>query len=217
MAAIQQNDSAAAESFIADKLPLSPKKRIQIYQEAYQIRMSESLKDDFHRVLEFVGEEEFEDFIFEYLQYHPSRYANLAEFSQNFPYFMKSKSAHLFQLATLDWQEILCEQAPEYPTEKIVSLEEVQQGTSFLLIRNPSVQVFLSSAVAYVTYRLQGSVISEELATDAAKVLLALTEPKDLESLTDLMLSQKIEMQQASGLMMSWMKNEILICARVGL
>jgi hypothetical protein len=215
MAAILLEDLAKTEALILDKAPLNSKERFEIYQDGYQFRILESLKEDFQRVRKLVGEEAFEEHAKECLQRHPSTYTNLAEYSQNFVSFTESKSAELFELASLDWLEILCDQAPAINAKTQLSLEEVTAGVAFELVKNPSVQIFESKTKSFVIYKRDELVYCDEIEGAGAAVILQLKQPISLDEITELMLTRPMDLEKAQELMSTWIKNEILICQRI--
>jgi hypothetical protein len=109
----QSTTPASLASLIREKPPLSIPDRMKIYQEAYRIRLLESLHDDFARVLEHAGQSKFETLCLEFIVKQPSTYADLGQWSQHFSDFLSDKSPELNQLASMDWLEILSSRAPE--------------------------------------------------------------------------------------------------------
>lgn len=215
MSAILLGDLAKTVDLILDKAPLDTKERFEIYQHGYQFRILESLKEDFQRMHKFVGEEIFEEHANECLHRHPSTYTNLAEYSQNFVSFAESKSAELFELASLDWLEILCDQAPAINAKTQLSLEEITAGVAFELVKNPSLQIFESKTKSFVIYKRDELVYCDEIEKSGAAVILQLKQPISLDEVTELMLSHPIDLEKAQEFMRSWIKNEILICQRI--
>ena len=100
------SNSIIFSRIIRSRPPLSSEKRLDIYKVAYRERMNSSLAEDFPDVPDRVGRPVFNEFVGQYFKLYPSHYDNLAEASQNFPFFLKNISQELYELAGRQWIQI---------------------------------------------------------------------------------------------------------------
>jgi hypothetical protein len=74
---------------VVEQGPLSTQERISIYSEAWWIRLSNSLMEDYPVVLKVLGEDCFDDLIRLYFKEYPSRSYTLAKVGDYFPDFIE--------------------------------------------------------------------------------------------------------------------------------
>lgn len=87
---------------------LSPIDRLDIYANMYFFRIRDALKEDFPKVLEIVGEENFHNLVTGYLLKYPSKHWSLRYVGQHFANYLKAKrissrSSFLSDLAKFEW------------------------------------------------------------------------------------------------------------------
>ena len=97
---------------------LSAVDRLEIYANMYFFRILDSLKEDFPRVLQLVGEDHFHNLITSYLIEYPSTHWSLRYAGKNFATFLKSQPQltqwpQLVDLAKLEWALLEAFDAPE--------------------------------------------------------------------------------------------------------
>lgn len=208
---------------ILEKPPISIDRRLEIYQDAYEIRMVESLREDFPAVAEalvkdslgFKGDDPFETMALEYLKEYPSKYYNLAEVSQNFPEFIKTKSVLLFELAVQDWLKMLSSYAPEPKSDSIVSAEAIQQGEAFLLKKHPATFAVKTDHHYYLSYRYLWDSYVYEISHQEAGLIDFLKSAKTLEEFTTRCFEMNFDELKMSELLAHWMNREIIYCERI--
>ncbi|MBK7890675.1 MAG: putative DNA-binding domain-containing protein [Bdellovibrionales bacterium] len=66
-----RNASAELIRLVREQPPLSTRERLHVYQEAYEVRLKESLRDDFGRVRAQLSFEQFEGLISSFISAHP--------------------------------------------------------------------------------------------------------------------------------------------------
>ncbi len=203
------------EQIVCLKPPVSTANRIKIYQDAYQIRMLEALRDDFSRVEENVGKEEFKALSSTYLEKNPSKNANLAEFSQNFPDFIKKHSIDLYELAAIDWIEILSAYKREIESEKILSAEQVESGIPFQLVRNPTLESFVGRSVIAVSYRKAGQVQVQMISPEEFEILNILNSSMELSEFSKELEKLSISSELVSQIVSKFIKNDVIQCERI--
>jgi hypothetical protein len=86
--------------------PLSSKERFDIYETAYWVRMHDSLKEDFPKICENLGDGFYENVI-DFLNQYPSRYSGLGEVSLNFPAFIAKQYPAFADLAEIELATVL--------------------------------------------------------------------------------------------------------------
>jgi hypothetical protein len=88
--------------------------RLNVYQYAYAERILESLREDFQTVRGIVGAESFDEIARKYMQFYPSRFWTLAEYSADFPKFLDNHvdNPFLHDLAQFEWFKIKCSLGP---------------------------------------------------------------------------------------------------------
>ncbi len=96
--------------FILQKPPLTPSERFSIYQNAYEVRLIESLEEDFPQVKKVLSTDVFCNLGKEYLKSYPSQYWSLAEVGKDFPKFIANANLQykfLADLAYFEWLKII--------------------------------------------------------------------------------------------------------------
>lgn len=203
------------ESLVCEKPPISTRRRTEIYQQAYQIRLLESLRDDFPKVEELIGDDEFQKLALEFIKKHPSKYVNLGEYSQNFPLFLKEKSLELFELASVEWIFILSSHAAFYNYDRALSVREIESGVPFRLRRNPSFQFFLGAQKNTITFRSHGQVIIKEVDSMTLNILNMINDVISVEEFTEKIENLSIQAEEFQKMMSLWVKDETIFCERM--
>lgn len=195
---------------ILEKPPLTIADRIGIYQDAYFIRLTESLKDDFPECLDLMGFADFESALTEFIRTHPSKVRNLAEYSADFPEFLRTRYPEIHETARKEWLTILSLQAGE-PRKKITA-EEVAQGLPFLVARHPSSIIHSQSVVHTLAYRSLGSVHMVRINAGSAALLDFLETGRSLSDIQIFAQKQQISENELTSLLAEWISKEIIYC-----
>lgn len=117
-----------------------PGGRMQVYVNAYWIRIEEALAEDFEQVIATIGRAEFSKLVRRYMKEHPSKHWTLSLISQNLPaYLSKDRLSKKFpslpELAALDWAKTLVHSAEEpQPLPLEVFADEEALNTKRLLL-----------------------------------------------------------------------------------
>ena len=99
---------ASIEDVITASRQQSSRERLDVYCNAYQLRLLECLRDEFATLGKFLGDDVFNALAAAYLQAHPSRSHTLSQLGANFPGFLSNSAAafegsqFLIDLATLE-------------------------------------------------------------------------------------------------------------------
>lgn len=85
--------SELSERLIEPSSTLSSHERLELYAQQYWWRLLDSLRDDFPKLLRYLGERRFNTLLVRYLTKHPSRSYTLRELGRDLPNFLKRYSA----------------------------------------------------------------------------------------------------------------------------
>ncbi len=95
---------------------LKPAGRLEIYADAYFLRLRDVLAEDFPRVAKLVGEETFDGMVRQYLKAHPSTEPSVRHLGRAMAEFIRSREdlpAWLADLAALEWARVNAFDAPD--------------------------------------------------------------------------------------------------------
>lgn len=183
-----------SELHIKNQPPLSCKERLFIYQNAYRLRIIDSIVEDYPQVSDFLGENEFEHLVSSFIRKTPSRSWSLGEYSKEFLEFLGSTKAvqkypFLADLAQMEWCEnvsFLAAQEEVFDFPQFLSSipeNEVQNvvlqlsGSVFLFQSQWDFGVFKKKKKAlpkesfYLIYKKEGRVQRETLNVNQFKIL----------------------------------------------
>lgn len=213
--AVRSNELTSIDfnSIIIEKPPISVQARIKIYQDAYRIRMLESLRDDFSRVEEAIGENEFEKLAIRFIHKNPSKVRNLAEYSQSFPDFIKTQKPHLYPEAITDWLEILSLNA-EPPTDQM-SAEDVQSGKPFKIETLPSTLAEQTDKQRIIVHCFNGEAKFLDLNQVLFNFLKFLEIERSFEEISQFAHDNKIDENILSITITEWIQNKIIYCKAI--
>lgn len=89
----------------------SKQTRLDIYYNAYHLRLIEALQNDYPKMLLMLGENAFTTLALEYIAQHPSRHPSLRWLGETLPLFLQSHAdwqqhTYLCELAAFEWAQI---------------------------------------------------------------------------------------------------------------
>ena len=101
--------------------------RLQIYAEAYRLRLEDVLETDFEGLHGLLGDEQFHALCLHYIDAHPSSHYSLRYFGRSMSDFLRAVSPYaargvLAELATFEWSLI---DAFDAPDGGLVTLEDM--------------------------------------------------------------------------------------------
>lgn len=199
---------------VVEKPPISIAARLAIYQDAYRIRLSTSVLDDFGRVRELAGKEKADFLIDSFIETTPSTFRNLAEYSQKFPEFLRLNAPDLFDAGVLDWAEILSEYAAE-PDDSLTA-SEIQAGASYAIRIHPASQLREGADGWTLIYRFNDEIKMKASSEIEAKLFEFFRKNSVLDELSDF---AKLDGNPIEVLMLKiaeWIQLNIIYCARGG-
>lgn len=200
---------------LKEKPPISIKERMGIYKNAYKIRMLESLRDDFSRVENHLGSEQFNFWALRYADEYRSKYSNLAEFGQFFSDFLRTVSEDLYELASLDWIEILANTSKRYDLKRAITTEELGQGRAFKFIRNPTLYAFKGRNAMTVAYCVLEDVLIVNVGAFDFEILETLKSPTTFEELSKYFEVSKWQETEILNGIEKLIKDQMIFCERI--
>lgn len=195
---------------VLEKPPISISDRISIYQDAYQIRLLESLRDDFSRVESAIGEDQFEKLALDFIRDNPSLVRNLAEYSENFPAFVKIHHEDAFVLATMNWLEVLSSHAPNPETQ--LSHEEIQSGRAFKIQARPSTIARQVENSRITIYRHNDETYALDLTSPMFELLQFLGSSRTVDELSQFAHQLNIEDDLIAKTIHEWISKSVVYC-----
>ncbi len=195
---------------IAEKPPIGVYHRLKIYQDAYFIRMSESIREDFSICFENMDSEKADKILMDFIQHNPSRTRNLAEYSKLFPEFIQIVEPELYEVALRSWMEIECSHAAD-PHDRLL-LDDIEHGADFIVRLHPAARLHQAQAKSILAYRSQDQVRFMDPSPADMSLLEFLAQGRSLDELAEFALQNKISDEEIMSTTSEWIKLEILFC-----
>ena len=120
-------DAQAAE--VVNGGALEPSTRVGVYAEMYWLRMRDTLRDDFPRVVKALGDEAFDVLVAKYIKAHPSRHFSLGHLGRSFAEFLADQDPALSRIAALEWAEARAFVAADSPVVDASELAAINEET----------------------------------------------------------------------------------------
>lgn len=86
---------------------LSSRERLDVYHNAYRLRLIDVLLDTFEHTAIYLGDDWFDQLAADYVQTHHSTYTNIGLYGREFPDFLAERLAddkEISELALMDWK-----------------------------------------------------------------------------------------------------------------
>lgn len=106
---------------------LPARKRLDIYYNAYRLRLIDVLMDTFEHTMIYLGDEWFNNLAADYVQSHPSTYKNIGLYGKDFPGFLEEQlpeDKDVSEVALLDWK---LRRAFDGTDSDVMTLTDLQQ------------------------------------------------------------------------------------------
>jgi len=106
---------------------LSARNRLDIYYNAYRLRLIDVLQDTFEHTAIYLGDDWFNQLAANYVQLHPSTYKNIGLYGKGFPGFLAEQlpeDKEVSELALMDWK---LRRAFDGADSGVMTLEDLQQ------------------------------------------------------------------------------------------
>ncbi len=206
----KQTVPAELAEIILEKPPISTQLRLKIYQDAYQIRLLESLRDDFESVESALTQIDFETIAMHFIHSTPSEYQNLAEYSEKFPLFIQKNYPELATQAQTDWLEVLASHAAN--PKNSLSINEIQSGATFKIKLLPTSFLQNVQDKYLLAYRDHNDVFSTEVTQEQFQLLEFLVVERTLNDVSEYIESNHLNESAIMTTFQEWIKNNVLYC-----
>jgi len=198
-------------------LIINPEERALIYIDGYRARLMEALEKTFPLLLDKMGEDDFYDLAFEYINHHPSEYYSLSRFGINLSAFLKKqKKNKLAELAELDWAISFAVDAPNATPITRDYLQTIPQDSwnEILFELHPSLTILEK----YRVYRKHTQVYYLEI-TPQEKLVLNMVQKKSTfgeicEKLCETMPEEEVVNYLIQQLL-RWLEDELITAITV--
>jgi hypothetical protein len=125
---LQGNNSLA--TIITDGPRLAASAKLEIYLNAYQLRLQEALHSEFPKTQVLMGAQDFNQLCASYIARYPSQSASLTQLGQHFSTFLSSAAltsqrGFLSEMADFEWQLMQAMQASDAPTLSVTELSNI--------------------------------------------------------------------------------------------
>lgn len=126
----------------------SKQERLQIYHEAYRLRLIDALRNDYPALEAYVGDDEFIALTTEFIAQHPSHHPSLRWLGEKLPIFLR-QHAHwkehieVVELAEFEWRQVMAFDAADTSLASIDVLRTLppEQWMTLKLELHPSLQL----------------------------------------------------------------------------
>jgi len=211
-----KQDAFKMKDILLERPPISIEQRLAIYQEGYEARLEESLRDDFERVQEILdSEEQFEKIMQKFILQCPSTVRNIAEYSEDFVSFVKQNSPHLYDSALCDWYALVAEKMPDVSPDCILSVHEIQKGIPFQVKTFFSTIPFKSEKKFYTTLKKQDEVRIKEISVEDYELILFLVVSQSIEAFIEKAQNLKLDDAQVAKKINEWIAEQVIFCERI--
>lgn len=109
---------------------LSARDRLDIYYNAYRLRLIDVLLDTFEHTAIYLGDDWFNQLAADYVQSYPSTYKNIGLYGKDLPGFLAEQlpdDGEVSELALMDWK---LRRAFDGADSEVMTLEDLQQCAS---------------------------------------------------------------------------------------
>ena len=121
--------------------------RLEIYHQAYRLRLIDALRNDYPALQTYLGEDNFAALAMEFIATNPSHNPSLRWFGEKLPHFLKDHAEHqnhieIVELAKFEWAQAMAFDAADVATATLgdVRMLKPEQWMEMQLGFHPSVQ-----------------------------------------------------------------------------
>ncbi len=126
----------------------SKQERLQIYYEAYRLRLIDALRNDYPALEAYVGDDEFIALATEFIAEYPSHHPSLRWLGEKLPNFLRNhehweEHIEAVELAEFEWQQVMAFDAADISLASIDELRTLlpEQWMTLKLELHPSLQL----------------------------------------------------------------------------
>jgi len=134
---------------VVDQGNMDPITRLNIYQNAYNIRLKDCIETDHHVLGLYLGDDLFDQMVTGYIGQHPSRYPSLRQFCDQLPAYLRQNEPFqsvpvIAEIATFERRLMDTFDAADSETITELELQNLPAGDwpGMKLVFHPSVQIF---------------------------------------------------------------------------
>lgn len=118
---LTKDEAHSINAHINSTTNFSRQQRLQVYANAYRLRLKEVLQTDYPALHALLGEQSFAEMTRTYIAAYPSSYSSLRWFGQHLPTFFQetalySTQPYLTELASVEWAIMLTADSEDAPT-----------------------------------------------------------------------------------------------------
>ena len=126
----------------------SKQERLQIYHEAYRLRLIDTLRNDYPALETYVGDDEFIALAIEFIAEYPSHHPSLRWLGEKLPDFLRNhvhwkEHIEVIELAEFEWRQVMAFDAADISLATIDELRTLpsEQWMTLKLELHPSLQL----------------------------------------------------------------------------
>lgn len=128
---LNQNNNIAAQTLETEKF--SRQQRLEIYSDAYQLRLLDVLQNDYPALQLILGDVAFSKLMLEFIAQYPSRHASLRWLGEKLPEFLRGHNHwqnhnYLAELAEFEWEQITLFDAEDSQSATIEDLRRIDHA-----------------------------------------------------------------------------------------
>ncbi|MBP9674857.1 MAG: putative DNA-binding domain-containing protein [Bacteriovoracaceae bacterium] len=137
---------------------LTPAKVLQVYQNDYIFRLTDTLGERYEACWSVMGDEAFHKISRDYIKQHPSQSYNLSDYGREFPLFLKettfnSEIPFLQDLAEFEWMFHTLFHAKRTTPLSVADLEVLETGSDIKFFFTPYFFLHSSSYPIYALWK----------------------------------------------------------------
>lgn len=210
---LNQNTSQELKKWITPKPSLSIENRVKIYQDAYRVRIHESINDDFMELKSQVGSKRFDSIVQSFVKENPSKVKNLAEFSRQFSDYLSLKYPDFKDAGLIAWTEIVSNYLPD--PENILSTDQITLNDNCIIVVHPACQILKLENKINLFHRMQDEIQRKFLTEIEYDFFEFLSIDRSLQEITSYIEDHKINSNQLLCLISDWLANSIIYCKKI--
>ncbi len=141
------NKTQSASDLTLDTPAFSREERLQIYHQAYRLRLIDALQNDYPALKNYLAEDDFLALTTEFIATNPSQHPSLRWFGEKLPRFLRAHShwethIHIVELAEFEWAQTMAFDAADISLATLDDVRALQpeQWMSMQLEFHPSLQ-----------------------------------------------------------------------------
>jgi hypothetical protein len=206
----RRNLSDLLQREIKESPLLTAGERLKIYQDAYSIRIKESITEDFPLTENYLGSAKFMELVDQFIIQNSSRVPDLSEYSQNFLYFIHLYQPEAYEAGARDWLLTLVQSSPE--PIKTLSPQQIQNGAAFHIRKHPAVHWHRLGAGFLICFQNNDEILFRQVDPVEMRILEFLETPRTAEQLEAYLETHNLPPTETAQKISNWLSSSILFC-----